>query len=179
MQRKRVFAAVTALLLLCVLLPSTALGEEEKSSYSIGSFSYSLPSSWVVKEDGLQHWHYANADGTFGNGYVYAAEEDLGQAADTSQKLATQTISDVITGMTESGSQFTLISRFDVEMKGYYASLLRLDFLSEGETYKASCVLILNGKDIFSLFYMDAFNTPDDQLKIFSEIVSSIEVQDT
>lgn len=175
-QRICLFLAVWTLVLFAAV---PALGEQETEEYTVGSFSYQIPSSWstVDAEDG--YYHYADEPQIADDGYVYASVQTIPGMNASSESEARFILSALVKGMTGTEEADTaLLSQFDIEIHGKYAAILRMDLGMYGENYQGSFLLVKNGDEFFILTYLDKVNTPDGQLNFFAGLVNSVEVND-
>ncbi len=166
-----------AALLLVILTVLPAAGEQSTDEYTVGSFSYRIPSTWRTDDAEDGYYHYAGDPADAGKGYVYAALQTFEGVTIRSETEARFFLANVANGMIESTEgESKVLSTYDIELGGLYASLVRMDLDYYGTTYPASSVMILDGGEIFIIMYLDTDHTTEEQLKIFSDIVNSIEI---
>lgn len=177
MKQKSCLFLAALLMVLFAALP--ALGAENTDVFTVGSFSYEIPSSWstVDEEDG--YYHYADESQIADDGYVYASVQTIPGMNASSESAARFLLSALVKGMIGNDeADTTLLSQFDIEIHGKYATILRMDLGMYGENYLGSFLLVQNGSKIFILTYLDKINTPDGQLNFFAGLVNSVEVND-
>ena len=174
--RARLFLA---LLTLCVLSILPALGEPSTEEFTAGSFRYRIPSSWNTVSESGASFHYAGEAGQPDDGLAYALSQTVEEKSPESEEEARRMLTSMVHAMMDTDKyKSELLNQFDIELCGRYSSLFRLKSKVFGQIHETNCLLVLNGQEFLMVVYLDRVNTPDEQLKIFSDIVNSISVQD-
>ncbi len=167
------------LLTLVILTALPAASEQSTDEFTVGSFRYRIPSSWNTVNKSDAYYHYAGEVGQLDDGLAYALSQTAEEKGPESKEEARILLTGMVNAImdTDSGKS-ELLNRFDIEICGRYSSIFRLKSNVSGQVYETNCLLVLNGQEFLMLVYLDRVNTPDEQIKIFSDIVNSVEISE-
>ena len=176
-QKSCLLLAVWSLVLILAL---PTLGETKTDMYTIGPFTYSVPSDWItVKGDYGTFYHYTREEGDCDSGIALVFRHEVAGAPPETEEGARFFLNHYVNTMLDPvNGESELLNRFDIEIHGRYATIVRLQTKVDTEVFQTNNLVVINGKDILELTYLDKVNTVDEQLKIFSEIVNSVEIEE-
>ena len=163
-----------------LLLAHPALGETKADVYTIGPFTYKIPSGWITVEGGYgTYYHYAREEGDFNSGAASSYRHEVVGTLPETEEGARFFLNHYVHAMLDPvNGESVLLNRFDIEIHGRYATIVRIETKVYAEVFQTNNLLVISGKDILELTYLDKVNTVDEQLKIFSDIVNSVEINE-